>query len=189
MRNVTTKGMGIPALLLATAAALALACDGSSHPTAPPPAQPPVSAGLGGVWVGERSVAVVTQGQDTCLGRLLAERAPSQVWVELREQPELSGTLLIDAAGESCTLFGEVPGATVSWYEYKCYPNCWWEVFECDGRRWSFCRDMYGHERVFRGQQTAGQLTGLQRYRFRATAGDPTTEYEVELILRYDLHR
>lgn len=179
---------GGAALLLA--AALAIACDGVSHPTAPPLAQPPVSAALGGVWVGERSVAVVTRGRDTCLGRLLAARAPGQVELNLSEQlgPEAFwGGLSVDDAGEWCTIRGGAKGTNLSFTECGCNVNCWWESFECDGRCWSFCRDAIGIGREFLGKPEAGRLTGLQNYRFHATARGPG--YEVELFLRYDLHR
>lgn len=180
------KWLGGSALLLAALAALGFACKGSHHPTAPPP-----WLAVAGVWVGERSVAIVTKGEDTCLGRLLATRPPSQIRIEmeLEEPPRLWAWLDIDDAGERCRLDGAVLGSAVSWNEFRCTPPCWWEAFECDGRLWSFCRTSAGQRQEFQGTVAAGRLTGSQPYAFRATAGDPATDYTVELLFRYDLHR
>lgn len=195
MRPVTTRWMGVPALLLATIAVLALACDGSRHPTAPPPAQPPVSSSLGGVWVGERSVAnVLGQGRDTCLGRVLATSAPSQVRLEWRQERGLEtffGDLDIGDAGESCKIWGRATGTSFDFNESSCNVHCWLESFECDGQLWSFCRKTFfgiNDDYRFQGKFDAGRLTGFQNYRFYATAGTHDN-YDVELVLFYDLHR
>ena len=84
---------------------------------------------------------------------------------------------------------GDVVGPTVSWWNYRCYQNCWWESFECEGRLWSFCRGWSSGTETFLGEYSSARIRGSQPYRFYATDGSAGGNYDVELVLAFDLRR
>ena len=161
-------------------------CGGDSTPRA---VQPPT--GLTDLtWVGTRSVVAVTSGADSCLGRMLATRTPDPVRLDLPANAgrDFWGTLSIGAANESCVVRGDREAAQLTWYEYRCVQNCWWDAVTCDGRSWSFCRVPYGENRIFSGFVSDSRIEGTQSYRFYLVDGEPGRD-EVTLVFAYNLRR
>jgi hypothetical protein len=128
-------------------------------------------------------VARVTTGEGTCLAQALLSHPPDVVTVALPTgSAPIFTTLQTGTGGESCVVRGERVGASIAWFDYKCQPNCWWESFSCDGRRWSFCRATASD---FSGTYQDGRITGIQPVRFQATDG--TSGYDVGVELAFTL--
>jgi len=167
--------------LLALGVVLA-GCGSSRTPTAPEVEDPfPYRA-----YSGLRSLSVV-EGADTCLGQLLAAQEPRPASLEIphRPDPGFLGDLHVDGDAELCIVRGEVADPKLSFFDYRCTPNCWWESFECDGRAWSFCRQI-GDSR-FDGSIGEDRVAGVQRVRFNATNG--ASSYDVVVDFDYRLDR
>jgi hypothetical protein len=161
-----------------------LACDSSNSPTAPEVGNPfPFLS-----YTGQRLLSVL-EGEETCLGRLLSSLEPTPIRFEIGHRPDPSfvGTLWIGEGRiprESCSVTGTIAGQSIGWRDYKCYPNCWWESFECGGRRWSFCRRP--QRGGFVGTIGDRQMAGRQIVPFHATLGDESYEVLVEFDYRLD---
>jgi len=157
-------------------------CGSSGAPTAPETEDPfPYRS-----YSGLRSLSVA-EGADTCLGGLFAAQEPRPASFEIphRPDPGFLGDLRIDGDGELCVVRGEVASPKLSFHDYRCTPNCWWESFECDGRKWSFCRQV-GDSR-FDGSIGEDRVAGVQRVRFNATNG--VASYDVVVDFDYRLDR
>lgn len=161
---------------------LVASCDSNSSPTAPAP--PAVAT----QWSGSRAVVALSEGAGTCLGDLLASRAPTPVEVTLPPSPNGRNTVGDVTAStpywDGCSTIVDQVGNQVRWSNFRCSAGCWLEQFQCGtARTWTYCRS-WGD---FSGTVSGSRLTGTQIETFEAMSGD--ARYTVRAELRYDVER
>jgi len=177
------------ALVRIVALILLTSCGTGSSPTAPTPTptNTPAPTATPGptIWSGTRQILGVLEGKDTCLGQTLLAKGPDAVtrYLPPPPPPNAIGLLAVPELNDGCQVFVHQSGSSLTLSVYKCSQDCWFESFDCAGRKWSYCRSYED----FTGSIAGSQIVGQELETFAATDGRDS--YLVKVLFAYELQR